>query len=194
MAPPTTLNFSIVDTFPIFELDGVTKHTGVTGFTITIWHNGVVRSPLLDQAVAEIGSSGEYKFSFTALDVGYWSWEVTNTYNDDIFGGSELVTASNVKFEMTASDNGVIASFGIWMTKDGVRVTDLTSMTLTARSSAGVIVYPFAPVTSCSTEGVFKFTCSASLFSSDVEYYLDITAARTTPYGSWSSNLGFTKV
>jgi len=194
MAPPTTLNFDIVDTFPLFELDGVTKHSGITGFTITIWHNGVVRSPLLDQAVAEIGTSGEYKFSFTALDVGYWAWEVTNTYNDDIYGGSQLVTASNVKFEMTASDNGVIAAFGIWMTKDGVRVTDLTSMTLIARSSAGVSVYPFGTNSSCSTEGVFKFTCSAGLFSSDVEYYLDITAVRTPTEDSWKSNLGFTKV
>lgn len=194
MAPPTTLNFSIVDTFPIFQLDGVTKQTGVTGFTITIWHNGTIRSPLLDQAVVEIGSTGEYKFSFTALDVGYWAWEITNTYNSDIYGGSELVTASNVKFEMTASDNGVIAAFGIWMTKDGVRVTDLNRMELIARSSAGAIINSFTAATSCSTEGVFKFTCAASLFSSDVEYYLDIIASRVTPYGSWSSNLGFTKV
>jgi hypothetical protein len=159
-----------------------------------IWHNGVVRSPLLDQAVAEIGTSGEYKFSFTALDVGYWSWEVTNTYNDDVYGGSQLVSASNVKFEMTASDNGIAASFGIWMTKDGVRVTDLTSMSLTAHTSAGVNVNSFTTAVSCSSEGVFQFDCAASKFSSDVEYYLSIVAARTTPFGSWSSNLGFTKV
>lgn len=194
MAPPTTLNFSIVDTFPLYEPDGVTKHTGVTGFTITIWFNGVVASPLLDQAVTEIGTSGEYMFSFTALDAGYWTWEITNTYNDDVYGGSQLVAVSNVKFEMTASDNGVTATFGIWMTKDGVRVTDLTSMTLAAYSTAGSLVYPFGPETTDTTEGVFKFTCSASLFSSDVEYYLSILAERTTPFGSWSSNLGFTKV
>jgi len=194
MAPPTTLNFSVVDTFPLYELDGVTKHSGITGFTITIWHNGTVRSPLIDQAVTEIGSSGEYKFSFTALDVGYWTWEITNTYNDDVYGGSQLVAASNVKFEMTASDNGVTATFGIWMTKDGVRVTDLTSMTMSAYRTTGALTYPFAPETTCTAEGVFQFTCSASTFSSDIEYYLSITAARTTPYGSWSSNLGFTKV
>jgi hypothetical protein len=193
MAPPTTLNFSIVDTFPLYELDGTTKHSGVTGFTITVWHNGTVRA-LLDQAVTEIGSSGEYKFSCTALDVGYWSWEVTNTYNDDIYGGSQLVSASNVKFEMTASDNGVTSSFGIWMTKDGVRVTNLTGMSLTAHTSDGTLINTFTPGVSCTTEGVFTFSCSASKFSSDVEYYLSMTATRSTTEDSWSSNLGFTKV
>jgi len=193
MAPPTTLNFSIVDTFPLYELDGVTKHSGITGFTITMWHNGTVRA-LMDQAVTEIGSSGEYKFACTALDVGYWTWEITNTYNDDVYGGSQLVSASNVKFEMTASDNGVIASFGIWMTKDGVRVTDLTSMNLTAHTSDGTLINTFTPGVSDTAEGVFQFDCSSSKFSSDVEYYLSIVAARTTPFGSWSSNLGFTKV
>lgn len=194
MAPPTTLNFDVVDTFPLYELDGTTKHSGITGFTITIWHNGVVRSPLIDQAIVEIGTSGEYKFSFTALDVGYWTWEITNTYNDDIYGGSQLVSASNVKFEMTASDNGVTSSFGIWMTKDGVRVTDLTGMSLTAHTSDGTLINTFTPGVSCTTEGVFTFSCSASKFTSDVEYYLSMTASRTTPFGSWSSNLGFTKV
>lgn len=193
MAPPTTLNFSVVDTFPLYELDGTTKHSGITGFTIAIWHDGVVRIPI-DAAIVEIGTSGEYKFSFTALDVGYWTWEITNTYNDDIYGGSQLVTASNVKFEMTASDNGVTSSFGIWMTKDGVRVTDLTSMALIAHTTSGTLVNSFTTAVSCTSEGVFQFDCSASKFSSDVEYYLSITASRTTPFGSWSSNLGFTKV
>jgi hypothetical protein len=193
MAPPTTLNFSIVDTFPLYELDGVTKHSGITGFTITVWHNGVVRA-LLDQAVTEIGSTGEYKFACTALDVGYWTWEITNTYNDDVYGGSQLVSASSVKFEMTASDNGVFASFGIWMTIDGVVITDLTSMSVIAKNTAGTTVHDFGSVITDTAEGVFHFACTASLFTADVEYYLAIVAARTSPFGSWSSNLGFTKV
>jgi hypothetical protein len=193
MAPPVTLNWDITDHFPIYELDGTTKHSGVTGLTAVIWFNGAVMVGF-PHTLAEIGSSGEYLLSFTATDKGLWSWEVTNTYNDDVYGGSQLVTRDNVKFEMTASDNGVVASFGIWMTKDGDRVTDLTSMVLNARSSLGSVVHPFGTNTSCTSQGVFKFTCSAGLFYSDVEYYLDVVAIRTSPYGAWRSNLGFTKV
>lgn len=192
MASQITLGATATDHFPLYELDGTTKHSGITGFTTIIWLNGIVNAVV--GTVTEISTSGEYRVTFTPTSVGSWSWETTNTYNDDVFGGTFDVVAANVKFEMTASDNGVVASFGIWMTKDGVRVTDLTSMSLTARSSTGSSINVFTPVTSDTSEGVFRFTCSAGLFSSDVEYYLDITATRVSPAGSWSSNLGFTKV
>ena len=192
MAPPITLSYDVVDTFPLYEPDGITKHSGITGFTVTIIDNGLA-SPVVG-TVTEIASTGEYALSFTATRAGFWSYEVTNTYNDDVYGGTIVVPEDNVKFEMTASDNGVLASFGIWMTKDGVRVTDLDSMGLEAFRATGSSVQLFASETSCSTEGVFQFDCSSSLFSADTEYYLSITAARTSPFGSWSSNLGFTKV
>jgi hypothetical protein len=192
MASTAILGSVVTDHFPLYELDGTTKHSGITAFTTVIWLNGVVSAVV--GTVAEIGTSGEYKVSFTPTSAGLWSWETTNTYNDDVYGGSCDVIAANVKFEMTASDNGVLASFGIWMTQDGVRVTNITTMTLTARSSSGSSINIFTPNSSCTTEGVFKFTCAAGFFTSDVEYYLDITATRTTPAGSWSSNLGFTKV
>lgn len=192
MAQKITLGAVAVGTFPIYELDGYTKHSGVVSFTPSLWLNGAVSA--VPVTVAEIGTSGEYKVSFTPTSVGVWEVEVLNAYNEDSWGESFNVDPSNVKFEMTASDNGVTASFGIWMTKDGVRVTDLDSMALTAHSSTGTLEHTFVTETSCSTEGVFQFECSASQFSSDVEYYLSITATKVSPSGTWSSNLGFTKV
>ena len=74
--------------------DGYTKKTGESVFTTTVWKDGVESA--LSVAVAEIGSSGEYKISFTPDAEGVWSVNVFIDYNKDWWGAEYVASAGDL--------------------------------------------------------------------------------------------------
>jgi len=78
------------DVFPIFEVDGITKHSGVTSFTTNLLKDGVVS--VVPVTISEIGTTGDYKVSFTPNAIGVWVVQVFNTY-DDVWWSSTVEAA-----------------------------------------------------------------------------------------------------
>jgi len=76
-----------VDQLPVFEPDGIDKHSGLTAgdFTVLVWQNGVERTGF-SVAINEIGD-GEYKVAWTPDGTGFWLIEVSNAYNDEKWSG-----------------------------------------------------------------------------------------------------------
>lgn len=78
MSRSVPIDVEVTDQFPIWDLDGITKLSGLTpaDFNVIIYREGVPQSghPF---TIAEIGSSGEYTFKFTPDALGYWVTEVT---------------------------------------------------------------------------------------------------------------------
>jgi len=70
-------NALAIDQFPALEADGWNKRTGLSqpaDFTVTVWLDGTVN--LLPVTITEIGTSGEYRFSFTPTSEGYLVVEI----------------------------------------------------------------------------------------------------------------------
>ena len=84
----------VVDQFPVFNFDGYTKRSGETSFTKTVWKDGVVQSNPV--SIAEIGSSGEYKWQFTPNSVGWWKVEVVVDFNKDVFSSDYSVNVGSI--------------------------------------------------------------------------------------------------
>ena len=112
MTRQVTLGEAVVDQFPIWESDGVTKKSGETAFTKRLWKDGAVDSETI--TIAEIGSSGEYKASFTPDDVGFWLMEITIDYNDEVWQGQYEVEYAKLHVNSTLSDDGVTAILSVW--------------------------------------------------------------------------------
>jgi hypothetical protein len=78
-------NSLAVDQFPALEADGYTKRTGLVqpaGFTCTVWLDGaVVAVPV---TITEIGTSGEYRMTFTPVADGFMVVEVLVDFNKDL--------------------------------------------------------------------------------------------------------------
>lgn len=64
------------DQFALFGLDGYTKQTGLAGsITTTVWRDGAVVGTPPTITLAEVGTSGEYAWSFTPNQTGVWMVE-----------------------------------------------------------------------------------------------------------------------
>lgn len=89
----------VIDQFPAFEDDGYTKRSGLTAgdFTISVWRDGVVSAAVV--TITEIGTSGEYKVTFTPLVNGFYEIQVLIDFSKDIWYGS---------FDATDETNGAI--------------------------------------------------------------------------------------
>lgn len=75
---------TFIDQFSAFEDDGVAKRSGLQAvdFTVTVWMNGAVKSTTT--TITEIGTSGEYKISFTVDMAGTWKVEVRLNFSGEI--------------------------------------------------------------------------------------------------------------
>jgi hypothetical protein len=75
----------VVDQFPAFEDDGFTKRSGLGSgdFSSTVFVNGAVEA--LPVTISEIGSTGEYKTSFTPDTLGVYELQVAISFNRDIW-------------------------------------------------------------------------------------------------------------
>ena len=76
----------VTDHFPVFEDDGFTKHPGLLAadFVTTIYRNSAISG--IPATITEIGSSGEYAYSFTPNAPGDWDIQIHVLYNDDVLG------------------------------------------------------------------------------------------------------------
>jgi len=74
------------DQFSVYDTDGYTKKSGLTypaHFEIKLWKDCVVDSTTV--VISEIGTSGEYKISFTPDEVGFYELEVHCLWNHEIW-------------------------------------------------------------------------------------------------------------
>jgi len=78
MTRPVQIDVLVSGQFPIWDIDGITKLSGLTSldFNVIIYRDAVPQ-PGHPFTISEIGSSGEYKFDFTPDALGYWVTEVT---------------------------------------------------------------------------------------------------------------------
>lgn len=68
---------TVIDQFPIYGANGYTKVSGLVAgvdFTVVVYRNGAIF--VIAVTVTEIGSTGEYKLSFTPSQVALWQVEV----------------------------------------------------------------------------------------------------------------------
>lgn len=181
----------ITDQFPVFQADRVTKQTGETVFTTTLWKDGVVQTPTPSVSIVEIGSSGEYKVTFTPDTEGFWELEIDPDYNDDLWSGQYDVIA-RLRFNSTMADNGTNAEFCVWAERNGQRLTNLTQMTATIKDGQDNTVVSLGADSSDTSDGIFRWTTATSNLETDISYVLAITA--TDGDDTYNANLGFVKV
>ena len=82
-SPPNEL---FLDQFSIYDEDGYTKKSGLvypTDFSISLWKNCIPDSTTV--TIEEIGTSGEYKISFTPTEVGFYELEIHCLWNNEIW-------------------------------------------------------------------------------------------------------------
>lgn len=92
---------TVIDQFPVFDVDGYTKRSGETVFDSSVWKDGIEQS--VPVTISEIGSSGEYKLSFIPTSNGYWKVEVLIDFNKEIwFAEYDVIVGSiDAIYEMT---------------------------------------------------------------------------------------------
>ncbi len=179
------------DNFPIFEADGYTKKSGETSFTTTIRKDSVVQA--IASSIAEDGTTGEYVFSFTPDTKGSWSVEVLIDYNKDIWYGEFAVGVGveAIVFQASMADDGVTAVFGIWIEENGVRRTDITSMSAVLKDTAGGTIINMGTNTTPTVDGIFRFTSPSANLAPQVPYVITVSA--TDSIQTWNNNLGLAK-
>lgn len=177
-----------IDNFPIFQADGYTKKSGETAFVKTLRKNSSPQS--LPVTVTEIGTTGEYRTQFTPNDVGFWSLEILIDYNKEIWYGEFQVGGEEVVWGATMADDGVNAVFGVWLEQEGVRRTDITTLTAILKNTSGAVVVNLGSGIP-TAEGVFRFSTPSTGLQIQVPYYLSCTA--TDGVQTWSNNLGVAK-
>jgi len=88
--------------FPVFENDGVSKHSGLlsTDFTATVYHNSA--PAVLAVSVSEIGTSGEYQYTFTPTLIGVYDVEIFIHYNNDIWHEQLISMTAELNTQLVA--------------------------------------------------------------------------------------------
>jgi hypothetical protein len=89
------------DVFPVFEPDGFTKHSGVTSFVVVLLRDGF--ESVLPVTIDEIGTTGDYKVSFTPDAVGVWNIQVFNSYDNVWWGTVVEVIYTSITTEARVS-------------------------------------------------------------------------------------------
>lgn len=111
MSRELPVNVQVVDQFPVFELDGYTPHSGLVqaNFDVQIFRDGVEQ---VGHAftIAEIGTTGQYRFVFTPNSTAFWLAVVSIPYNREVWGGAyDIVDESTTTlYEMVRRALGLI--------------------------------------------------------------------------------------
>jgi hypothetical protein len=84
MSRDVAIGSLVLDHFPVLEDDGITKHSGLLSgsFTALVYRDSVPTA--IPVTIAEIGTSGEYTYSFTPATVGVYDVEISIAYNSDL--------------------------------------------------------------------------------------------------------------
>jgi hypothetical protein len=179
----------IVDHFPVFESDGYTKKTGESIFYPSIWKEGVVQTPV--STVSEIGTSGEYLFTFIPPQKGHWSYEVLINYNKEIWAGQVQVGGEDVVWGASMGDDGQNAVFGLWLEQDGERRMDIDSISAKLMDTQGNLIVDLGSNSTPTAEGVFEFSTPSTNLAQQVPYL--VAASATDGTQTWDNNLGVVK-
>ena len=175
---------TIVDHFTLLDDAGAPITGAVNGdFTVTIYQDGAATAVVA--TVAEI-SNGNYSLTFTAATAGKWYAYVVHTssgrkLNGDYAVGLDAV-AHAVLVDVTTSSVRVRA----WLERNGARVTDATSCTVTVYDSAATAVGTIttsAPTFESDAQGYFVGIFSISPALTDNETY-GVTVSVTDPSGT----------
>lgn len=166
---------TIIDQFSIFEADGYTKKSGETVFTTTLWKDGVVSA--VPVTIAEIGSSGEYRVSFTPDGSGFWHLEIIIDYNKDVVGGDYEVSAEGSKawFNASYDDATTTLYMECWLEREGALIpqADLTSVSVSVFDTAGSLTFTESSA-SPKADGRFALSRVVSL-TADRPYNVNVT-------------------
>lgn len=176
--------------FPLFENDGITKKSGVTGFVTTTWRDGVLAPEVV--TITEIGTSGEYTAAYTPPVVGPWELEVYDPGTGARWREDVIVEQARAQWGFAASDDTTDLAFSVWMQIDEQTVLDLDGITAAVRSQAGGELAALGTETVADANGVYRFVCDATLVPAGDEYYLALVATRGIV--TWTGTLGFNKV
>jgi len=84
---------TIIDQFPVFNDDGYTTKTGLLAgdFTVSVYVDGASTS--LTVTITEIGSTGNYRMSYSPPTEGYWNVQVLADFNKDIWVSEAIAQA-----------------------------------------------------------------------------------------------------
>jgi len=83
----------VVDHFPIFKNDGITKHSGLlAGNFLTLVYKDSVPTAI-PVTITEIGTSGEYEYSYTPPSIGVYDVQIYSTYGT-IWLGEQMVAVA----------------------------------------------------------------------------------------------------
>ena len=184
-----------IDQFPAWEADGVSKRSGLTvaggDLSVIVWYNGAVSAVV--PTITEIGSSGEYKLSFTPDAPGFWAAEVAIVFNlERWYTDADVVPeVLRLEFMASAADDNLQAVFALWIEQDGQRVATLDSMAAQIKDSDGALVVDLGSDSSPTADGVFRFATASSNLDHQKAYTISVQA--TEGLDTWYGNIGFAK-
>lgn len=189
--PRKVLLGPIVDQFPIFELDGIHKHSGGSAYTVTIWKDSVEQA--IPYTITEIGASGEYKFEFTPDDVGFWVAEVIIAYNTEVYVGEYDVYESDPAQALfnAAYDSGTLY-LEAWLDRQGTSVpaADLVSCQVDVYEQDGSLL---VSSTSASPRLNGRFSMTEAVLLVDDRPY-NVSVSVTDTLGTITTYHAFTTV
>ena len=185
-----SLGQPVIDQFPVYANDGYTKVSGETAFTVRIWKNAVPSA--IASTVTEIGTSGEYKITFTPDSAGDWACTILANYNKSIWYGEYAVAKKDIEFTASMAEDGSTARFTVWGEDQAGRAAWLTGMTAEIRDSTGGLIASLGVGIGPTADGTFLFNCAASVLAYNTPYYLRIVATSGTI--TWNGNCGFVRV
>jgi len=190
MTRDVILGQAVVDQFPVFADDGYSKVSGESSFIVNIWKDAVLQ--VASYTITEIGTSGEYKITFTPSAEGYWACEVLINSNKQLWFGEYIVSKADIEFSSSMAEDGATARFTVWGEDVHGRAGWLTSMTAEVRDASGALVVSLGSGIGPSPDGTFLFTCLVPVLHYNVPYYLSIVASNGS--NSWVGNCGFVRV
>jgi len=192
------LGSTVYDSFSVYEADFYTRKTGETSFTSVLYKNGVVSA--IPVTIAEIGTSGEYKVSFTPDSIGIWKVLVLVDFDKNWWEVSADVsytaTPSSLNAEAfinVAFDDAIPRLYmETWLERSNVKVplVDLISCQVKLYDMAGATIFT-ATSSSPKADGHFSMYQGLSL-TADRPYNLEVTIVDTT--GTVVTNHAFTTV
>lgn len=192
MTHQITLGNAVVDSFSVFNTDGYTKRSGETLFTTTVYKDGVVSA--VTATIAEIGTSGEYRITFTPTSVGLWKAQVLANYDKNWWEVDADVSlpVSEAMLNISYDDSIPRLFMEVWLERNGsiipqanltscqVKVYDVSGTLLTTKTSSSPKV-----------DGHFSLTYDTSL-TGNRPYNFEVTV--TDNKGSVTTGQAMTAV
>lgn len=193
MSRKIQLGEEVVDQFPVWKEDGYTKKSGEISFTVSLWRNGVPSS--VPVVISEVGSSGEYKATFTPDALGFWLLEIIPAFNHQPWKGEydvEYGSDTDTKVGGAISDDTTTVKVALWLEIDGEPVFDVDSMSAKVKTPDGTEIEDLGTKLTPSVDGVFEFEFETSKLTAHTPYL--IAAVATKAGRPWYGNFGFVKV